>query len=252
DSNYNVSATSAAASIQISKATQTIIFPDLPAKTYKDADFAPGATASSRLTVTYASSNLAVATIVNGQIHIVGAGSADITVSQSGDANYGPATEVVKSLKVNQLTPVINWATPSAINSITPLSATQLNAIATIAGNFIYTPASGTVLNAGTQILSVTFTPTDNVNYSSASKPVNLTVTQWYPTGSLSGGATPNITDALRVMRSTVGLETLTAVEQRNADVAPLIGGKPSPNGKIDAGDALIILKLVVGIIPAW
>ena len=34
-----------------------------------------------------------------------------------------------------------------------------------VAGTFVYTPAAGTVLNAGSQTLSVTFTPTDAANY---------------------------------------------------------------------------------------
>ena len=48
-------------------------------------------------------------------------------------------------------------------------SATQLNATASVPGTFVYTPAAGTVLNAGAaQTLSVTFTPTDAANYTTA------------------------------------------------------------------------------------
>jgi MBG domain-containing protein len=79
---------------------QTITFNPLPAKTYGDADFAPGASASSGLTVAYASSNTSVATIVGGQIHIVGAGSSTITASQAGDATYNPASDVQQTLTV--------------------------------------------------------------------------------------------------------------------------------------------------------
>ena len=43
-------------------------------------------------------------------------------------------------------------------------------------GSFAYTPASGTVLNAGTHALSVVFTPTDTVDYSSATNTVSLVV----------------------------------------------------------------------------
>jgi hypothetical protein len=81
---------------------QTITFDPLAAKTYGDADFNPGATASSLLPVTYTSSNLAVATIINGNtIHIVGAGTTDITAEQSGNTDYSAATPVVRSLTVN-------------------------------------------------------------------------------------------------------------------------------------------------------
>ena len=74
------------------KKTQAITFPVLTQKEVGDADFDAGATASSGLQVSYASSNGAVATIVNGKIHIVGVGATTITVSQSGNDTYAAAT----------------------------------------------------------------------------------------------------------------------------------------------------------------
>lgn len=83
------------------KLDQTITFNPLTAVTYGAADLQPGATANSLLPVTYSSSNAAVATIVNGNtIHIVGAGTADITAIQNGDDDYNAATPVVQSLTV--------------------------------------------------------------------------------------------------------------------------------------------------------
>jgi len=55
------------------------------------------------------------------------------------------------------------------------LSGTQLNATASVAGSLVYTPAAGTVLGAGSQTLSVSFTPTDTTNYTGATGSVNLT-----------------------------------------------------------------------------
>ena len=50
-------------------------------------------------------------------------------------------------------------------------------------GTFAYSPAAGTVLNAGAaQTLSVTFTPTDSVNYASATASVAITVGKTTPT----------------------------------------------------------------------
>jgi hypothetical protein len=82
------------------KRTQTITFPDLPAKTTADAAFNPGATASSRLPVTYSSNNPDVAIIVAGQVQIVGAGSANITASQDGSSSYLAAEPVTRTLTV--------------------------------------------------------------------------------------------------------------------------------------------------------
>ena len=91
--------------------------------------------------------------------------SVTFTPTDSGD--YTTATATV-TLTVNKATPAITWATPAAITYGTALSAAQLNASSTVAGTFVYTPAAGTVLTAGSQTLSVTFTPTDSTDYNTA------------------------------------------------------------------------------------
>ncbi len=83
------------------KADQTITFGELPAKTFGDADFAPGATASSSLPVSYSGDNTSVATILSGKIHIIDVGTANITASQAGDDTYNPALPVSRQLTVN-------------------------------------------------------------------------------------------------------------------------------------------------------
>jgi hypothetical protein len=75
----------------------------------------------------------------------------------------------------------ITWPTPVAITHGTRLSAAQLNATASIPGRFVYTPAAGEVLGAGTHTLSVTFTPADT-NFPSAQATVPLSVTKAIPT----------------------------------------------------------------------
>ncbi len=75
-------------------------------------------------------------------------------------------------------TPTITWPLPTPIPYGTPLSAAQLNASLSVAGICVYTPALGTVLNAGAQTLSVTCTPTDAADYSAVSATVPLTVTR--------------------------------------------------------------------------
>ena len=74
-------------------------------------------------------------------------------------------------------TPVITWNNPADITYGTALSSTQLNATANTPGTFTYSPAAGTVLNAGSgQTLSVNFTPTDTAHFASASKNVTINV----------------------------------------------------------------------------
>jgi YVTN family beta-propeller protein len=83
---------------------------------------------------------------------------------------------------VGKLTPTIYWNNPSNITYGTALNNTQLDAYASVNGNFVYTPPTGTVLSAGQQqILSITFTPTDTVNYTQAYSTALINVTRATP-----------------------------------------------------------------------
>ena len=110
-----------------------------------------------------------------GAVLNAGTQTLSTTFTPSDTAKYTTATSSV-SLTVNKATPVITWPAPAPITAGTPLSATQLNATASVAGTFAYTPAASTVLAAGTQTLSVTFTPTDTTNYGTATMNVSITV----------------------------------------------------------------------------
>jgi hypothetical protein len=61
------------------------------------------------------------------------------------------------------------------------LSNIQLDAIASVAGTFSYSPGAGTVLTAGEHNLSVTFTPTDSTDYRSSTDFVTITVDKAEP-----------------------------------------------------------------------
>jgi hypothetical protein len=89
------------------KALQTITFAAIPTKIIGAADFNLGASSDSGLTVTYTSSNPAVATIVSGQIRIIGAGTSNIKASQAGDAANNPANDVTQLLTVTPVIPPV-------------------------------------------------------------------------------------------------------------------------------------------------
>jgi hypothetical protein len=55
-----------------------------------------------------------------------------------------------------------------------------------VGGSFSYGPGAGTVLDAGTHTLSVTFTPSDTANYESATASVSIVVTKAAATVTLS------------------------------------------------------------------
>jgi Bacterial Ig-like domain (group 3)/FG-GAP-like repeat len=113
-------------------------------------------------------------------------GAHTISAVYSGNNIFGTSSAPTVSQQVNAIVPVIAWANPAAITYGTALSGAQLNATAanggvTVPGTFAYSPAAGAILNAGTQTLTVTFTPTDLVSYTTATKTVSLTVNRATP-----------------------------------------------------------------------
>jgi hypothetical protein len=108
---------------------------------------------------------------------VLGAGSAtlSVTFTPTDANNYNGATASV-TLNVAKAASAITWSNPADIVYGTAIGATQLNATANVAGAFVYSPAEGTLLNAGTQTLSVTFTPADSGNYNGATASVTINV----------------------------------------------------------------------------
>ena len=109
------------------------------------------------------------------------------------------ATTAKTSAKATKLTPAITW-NPTAIAYGTPLGSDQLNAVATgyngaafRSGTYKYNPAAGKVLGAGSQTLSVKFTPstTDAANYTDATDTASLPVSQASTTTAITS-STPN------------------------------------------------------------
>lgn len=84
---------------------QFITFNAMATKVAGEADFDPGATASSHLAVTYESADTTIATIVNNKVHIIKAGSVIIYADQMGDnVSFGPAAEQMQVLTVTTST----------------------------------------------------------------------------------------------------------------------------------------------------
>ena len=201
-------------------------------KTAADAPFADTASAfPSGLAVTYSvpGGEQAVATVdaSTGLVTLTGTpGTAHILADQAGNGDFNAATQVSQTLTVNQATTVLTWATPVPIPVGTALSGTQLNASSgVVAGEFVYDPPSGTVLPLGTHSLSVQFTPTNTVKYST---PAPMTVTilvtpansniafisgNWSNSGIWNLGHVPlSAEDALILTGSTVAKDNSQAV----------------------------------------
>ncbi len=106
-------------------------------------------------------------------------GTANWTFAGNGNYNDKHGIAAIVLTKAEQ---VISWPTPSPIIYGTPLSSAQLNAtVVTGDGALTYSPAAGTVLSVGAQVLWVSAAAT--ANYNAASMHVALTVTPWHMTG---------------------------------------------------------------------
>jgi gliding motility-associated-like protein len=177
--------------LTVNKATQTITFGALPVKTWGDPDFSGGASASSGLAVSYSSDNPAVATIVSGNIHIVGAGTAVITASQAGDANFNPASSVPHTLTVNKASQTITFSafsnktygdvdfSPAATSSsgLSVSYSSNNTAVATIISGMVHIVTPGTAVITASQPGDGNYNPASDVPRTLTVNKANLTFT---------------------------------------------------------------------------
>jgi hypothetical protein len=181
--------------INVTKAAATVTLGSL-SQTYSGSPEAATATTTpSGLTVSFTYNGLSTAPTNAGSYTVVG------TIS---DPTYqGSATG---TLVISKVTPTITWSNPFDITYGTASSVTQLNATASVPGSFVYSPAAGTVMKAGSgQALSVTFTPNDTTDYSSASKSVAINVAALTTTCSITAvNKTYDGTTAATVSKYTV------------------------------------------------
>jgi gliding motility-associated-like protein len=228
-SNSNYTAVNATGTLVISDEGQVITFAALPAKTYGDADFAPGATSNnSGIPITYVSSNTAVATIVGGNIHIVGAGTATITASQAGDANHTAAADQQQTLTVSQATLTI-----TAANQTRPYGQPNPTLTVSYAGfvngdaiSSLSSPATASTtatMSSAPGQYPITVSGAASVNYSMKYVSGTLTVTPLHiatlaglsiSAGTLTPGFSPSVTSYNTVIDAVIGNLGFTAIPQ--------------------------------------
>ncbi|MDN4165110.1 Ig-like domain-containing protein [Cytophagales bacterium LB-30] len=181
DADYEAAA-SVGQVLTVNKATQSITFNALSTKTFGDAAFGLSATASSGLAVSYSSSDESVATINGTALTIIGAGTATITASQSGNANYEAATSVEQVLTVNKANQTISiesiadksisddpFEIIATSTSGLSLSYAILSGPATIEGNVIS-------LNGSSGTVALEVSQAGNANYNAASAQTSFAV----------------------------------------------------------------------------
>jgi lysophospholipase L1-like esterase len=166
-------------------------------------------------------------------------GSHTIAAAYSGNANYSASTNSLLQLVNSAL---ITWAVPAAITYGAVLTTNQLNATSSVAGTFVYTPPAGTAPNAGTNLLTVVFTPTDMVHYSSATNKVSLVVQPAALTVT-AGSATRGVGQTNPVFSGTItGIQNgdnitatyaTTATTSSPAGSYPIVPTLVDPNGRL-------------------
>jgi len=218
------------------------------------------------MAVAYAGNSTAeayyTATVATGSIidlGISGTGTHVIEAKYPGDSNYASSvSNTVNATAHSVSTPTITWAPTTSIvygNSLTGiLDATT---VGSIAGSYAYTatPSGGsavtvttaTVLAAGSYTLGVTFTPTDTIDYNSATASVAFTVTKAAATINIAstskayGAALPTFSTSSvtgLVNGDTVGT-TLTVTLSTTATAAsPVLAGGYAITGAVTGTSA--------------
>jgi outer membrane protein OmpA-like peptidoglycan-associated protein len=127
-------------------------------------------------------------------------------VSATGsDASNYSITQPSRNANITEASASLSWSDPSDLVFGTSLSATQLNATASVLGVFSYSPTAGTRLDVGTHSLQVTFTPTSS-NYAVATQTVSIIVTRKSVTAT-ANSASITYGSSLSMSYSVTGLE---------------------------------------------
>lgn len=100
------------------RTAQAISFAAADIKVYGDNDYSPVATSDAGLDLSYSSSDVAVASVENGKIHIKKAGQVTITASQAGDDDYKPATSVQQVLTIDKKSIAASLSATPAISKV--------------------------------------------------------------------------------------------------------------------------------------
>ena len=159
----------------------TVSFAGAPSTAVYQSTFTVVATSNSGVAPTITAAPSTVCTM-NGDVVTMasGTGTCTLTAKWAANAPYSTATATQKTA-AEKLDSGLAWATPAPITYGTKLSATQLDATASVAGKFGYSPAAGTKPAVPTppatcDTLKVTFTPTQTADYTKETATVCMVV----------------------------------------------------------------------------
>ncbi|MGC2403814.1 MAG: cellulase family glycosylhydrolase [Acidobacteriaceae bacterium] len=145
----------------------------------------------------------------------------------------------------------ITWPTPGPITYGTSLTAAQLDATSATPGTFVYKPAAGTVLGAGTQTLTVTFTPTGSAAQTAqttlvvnqANTTTNLTAVNATTAGSITLSAVVtgtnggSVTGSVQFLDGSTSLAAVTVNSTGQATYSVQLSNGPHTLTAVYSGD---------------
>jgi hypothetical protein len=199
--------------------------------------------------------------------HVTTNGQHLITAEYEGDGNFlGPTSSSPVSLNVFNYSSTTsltsNSSNPSLYHDTVSFTATvtsgatgtvQFKDGMTVLGSVALSGSPNTAvfstsaLAGGQRSITATYIGDSNFEPSTSSTYVQTVEAD----GNFSGSGKPLVTDALKALRFAAGLDIPTATDILHGDVAPLVNGKPQPDGKIDMGDVVVILRNAVGLV-SW
>lgn len=148
-------------------------------------------------------------------------GTCTMTAFWAANSIYSAATLTQKTTGT-KANPIITWPSPAAITYGTPLSATQLDASANLSGGtYTYTPVSGKILAAGTQTLSVKYTPADTTDYNTVTQTTTLVVNLANTTTTITSVSNSNPNEGTKV----------------TVDFSVSNGSSSNPTGRVTVSD---------------
>jgi uncharacterized repeat protein (TIGR03803 family) len=219
-------------SLLVSKANQTITFPNpVFSYTYGDPPFNLGASSSSGLPLSFTVSNQQIGGISNGFFQINAAGECTVTASQAGNSNYLAAVSVTKTVFIRKVSQVItfpNLPLKTFGNSSFDPSASSSSSLPVVYGTSDPTIAiiqDAKVVIVGAGVVDITADHPGSNNYFPASTKVRtLTIQRASQTLTITSassstfGASPIILSAvssanLPVTRFTSQYDTIASID---------------------------------------
>ena len=213
---------------------QTITFGTLSNVTIGVAPFGISATASSGLTVSFASTTTGVCTVSGTTVTIVAVGTCSITASQAGNGTYAAATPVMQSFTVSTNSQTITFdAIPNQIFGVSPFPlAAQSSALLPVSFTSTTTAvcriADDLVMLLSTGSCSINATQAGNADYSAATTVTkSFTVSEAVASGILTPATNTPFATGTHPLASATG--------DFNGDGIPdLVVTVVSPSGFVD------------------